>query len=394
MKKLYLILIVLISSCVDTFEPNLKKYQNLLVVDALITNENADYTVLLSRTFQTQDSTPKPVTKALVQVSDDLNNIYLFAEVSAGVYKSNKQDFVGKVGRKYQLHIKTFEGTEYVSDVCEMIQVPEIENIRYGLDKGLVANDSIEKQGVRFYIDTEDKTNSCTFYRWEFDEAWIFKVPYPVMVQVLEDDVLVNIAHPTNHYCWKFGESKNINIHSTQNYNSAKISNLPIYFAAPELSDRFNIKYSIRIKQYSLSQAEYLFWNNLSTSTENNDDIFQNQPFPLVSNIRNSTNNTEAVLGYFQVSAMTEKRIFVKNSAVRDLGLRNFGNYFDNCMILDTARMDFTALNQEFRRFGLVAFEPLTTMMSMMPIGLRFAYPRCTDCSLSGDPKKPDFWED
>ncbi len=387
-------MLLLYGACIEPYEPNLKKYEDLLVVDALITNEEIDHTIKLSRTFQSEDNVVQDVTDAIVNVSDDLGNSYHFSEVSSGKYQISARQFVAETGRKYQLYIKTIEGKEYLSDTCEIIPVPEIENISYGFDTDFIENDTIEVGGMRFYVDAEDSNGECKYYRWHIDEAWKFKIPYPVTIEVLEGDEISQLPRVENVYCWKFDESKNIIIHSTQNYATTKVTKFPIHFASPELSDRFNLRYSILVKQYSLSEKEYLFWKNLQISTELTGDIFQRQPFTLSGNIYNISDDTEPVLGYFQVSAVTTKRAYVTPYEMRNAGFRNFKNEFENCTTIDTARTDFYMLNAAFAIFGYVAFEPLYSEFSAEPVGLRFTRKRCSDCSRTGDPRKPDFWED
>ena len=59
-------------TCIDPFNPQIDNYQDLLVVDALVTDENSSYFVKLSRTTETPRKTPVAVTGAQVSVTDNL----------------------------------------------------------------------------------------------------------------------------------------------------------------------------------------------------------------------------------------------------------------------------------------------------------------------------------
>jgi hypothetical protein len=69
--------------------------------------------------------------------------------------------------------------------------------------------------------------------------------------------------------------------------------------------------YSLLVKQYSLTEAAYTYWNNLRKNNSEVTDIFGKQPAIVNGNIYNVNDSLELVLGYFGVSAVTIKRILV-----------------------------------------------------------------------------------
>ena len=103
-------------TCIDPYVLKLNKYESLLVVDGLVTDENAPYTIKLSRTYQDKDALPVMVTNAEVNVKDNNGNISAFMEVAQGIYRSDPDHFIGKTGETYTLHIKTNDGLEYRSE--------------------------------------------------------------------------------------------------------------------------------------------------------------------------------------------------------------------------------------------------------------------------------------
>ena len=50
-----LVIVIIVSTCIDPYTPNLKGYDSLLSVDALITDLNTPCTVRLTRTMQNQN---------------------------------------------------------------------------------------------------------------------------------------------------------------------------------------------------------------------------------------------------------------------------------------------------------------------------------------------------
>ncbi|MCK5461651.1 MAG: DUF4249 family protein, partial [Bacteroidales bacterium] len=50
-----ILLTVLSHACIETFYPDIEEYENILVVDGMVTDENKPCLVRLSRTFSYED---------------------------------------------------------------------------------------------------------------------------------------------------------------------------------------------------------------------------------------------------------------------------------------------------------------------------------------------------
>ena len=83
---LYILLSCLMISCYEPYFPEVETAEKVLVVNALITNENAPYHISLSYA-ESFDSTSKviPLTSAEVIVTDNHGNHYLFQESDNGI---------------------------------------------------------------------------------------------------------------------------------------------------------------------------------------------------------------------------------------------------------------------------------------------------------------------
>jgi len=134
LKFLFFILAVT-GSCIDPFNPGTDRFQSLLVVDALVTDEDASYYCYLTRTFKDNQGIPESVKGATVSVSDDTGANFPFSEIAPGVYRSDSVTFRGIVGRSYTLHITSAEGEHYVSYPVTMLDVPEIDSLYFGKDR-------------------------------------------------------------------------------------------------------------------------------------------------------------------------------------------------------------------------------------------------------------------
>lgn len=395
-----LIIAISLSTCIDPYTPNLKGYESLLVVDGLITDENLSYTIKLSKTIQDRSAVPEKISDASVSISDESGGITYLINYGKGLYKTDSMTFRGVVGRSYTLHITTTEGLQYESDQCTMQSVPEIDSVYYNKDQEFFNNGTEIQDGIRIYLNSKRGDNN-RFLRWSFVETWKFSVPNPKLFDYLGGG-RVALLRDIKKYCWKTMESDQVILPSAFSSNAGNIQRQPIFFIAPARSNRLMLGYSILVKQYSISERENEFWNNLKKVNESGADIFASQPFPVISNVRNINNPKEKVLGFFQVSAEKEKRIFIPFSVLTE---NQFPFYHNNeCVRIEKSPSEYgtefgpkVTFDDLYRIFCIDAdfyfIEPMYDLTGQIE-KLVFARPECADCEVTGTRTKPDFWLD
>jgi hypothetical protein len=401
-----LISIFALCTCIDPYKPELKGYESLMVVEGMITDANTSYTVRISRTILEQDASPDMVRDATVYITDDNGNRILLKNNDAGEYKTDSIEFRGIIGRTYVLHILTRENEEYESEPCMMHPVPDIDSIYIAKDEKLINNGNESQDGVSIYLDSKRGDNN-QYIRWTFDESWKFKVPNPKKYNYIKtkdpDSPLIIPVSDVKEFCWKNRQSDEILIRSASDGQSGKIEKQPVFFIAPDQTDRLLIQYSILVKQYSISKDEYEFWNNLKQINETGGDIFARQPYSVISNIHNKNNPGERVLGFFQVSAVSEKR---KNIPYRDVALMGLDFYSYPCTTVEFEPGDFETLchcppktwDDVYWYLSIASdytfIEPKYLGLGESDLSkLVFTRPECADCSLAGSQVKPDFWD-
>jgi hypothetical protein len=402
----FLIAVFTLFTCIDPYIPDLKGYDSLLVVDGLITNANTSYIVKLSRTFQEQNSKPGVVSDATVSISDDQGNKSYLNNLNNGIYKTDSLEFRGTIGRTYTLHILTSDGEEYESDPCFMQSVPEIDSIYIERNQRLVSNETETEDGIGIYLASKEGDNN-QYYRWTFDETWKFRVPDPKLYDykhVIDkpNAPLITPVADIKEFCWKYHKSDEILIRSINEGQPKIIEKQPINFIATEKSDRLLIQYSILVKQYSISKKEYDFWNNLIKVNETGNDIFARQPYAVISNIHSINNVKKRVLGFFQVSAVTQKR---KNIPYRDVALMGLHFYLFPCRtwqfnpaFFDTPCMCPPKTWDDVYWYLCIVSDYYFTRPIYQGFGdsliyLEFTRPECANCELTGSHIKPDFWD-
>lgn len=391
--------VIIFCTCVDPYTPNLKGYDLLLVVEGLITNEKAPYEVKLSKTIPSQNSKPDVVSDAVVFISDETGNKITLKNYGGGVYKTDSSVFIGTIGKTYILNISTSDGREYMSEPCKMIAVPEIDSIYFQKDEEYTNNQTETERGIRIFLDSKKGSNFSNYFRWEYEETWKFQLPTPKRYNYISESQIKPIPNAQN-YCWKQEKSKEILNNSVSGEEGESIKKEPIIFIPSAKSDRLTLQYHILVKQYSISKRECDFWSNLKKVNESGGDIFGSQPYPVISNVSNINDPNEEVLGYFQVSAVTQKGKYITFNEVKGLGLPF---YYSGCNRIETSPTDymmqfgkapaFDELYQMWTTSGYVFIEPVYDITGKL-VKLAFSKSSCSDCDLTGTSKKPEFWVD
>ena len=379
-------------TCIDPYKPDLEKFESLLIVDALLTDENRSNYVSLSRTEKTAANEPEMVAGALVLIKDDIGNSNTLYEVSEGIYKTDSLTFKGEAGRSYTLQIVTDNGEEYESESCFLYHVQNIDSIYIAKGEEIIDTESLE--GIRINIDSKGESE-CRYYRWKYEEFWKFEVPYPKMYNFI-DDTTITEFWPLRKTCWANIKSFEIITESSETGISR-----PLLFIAPEKSDRLTIQYYIKVMQYSISKEEFEFWGRMQKINETGGDIFDKQPFQILGNIRNINKPDEQVLGYFQVSGAKVASRYITKSQIAEMNLPDYK--YDGGKI-ETGISDYynpatggrrptlydiyTWFENSNHTFVWMLFYPGPNAK------LVFVNPLCADCTLRGSLTKPDFWVD
>lgn len=386
-------------TCIDPYTPELKNFESLLVVDALVTDEDRSNYVILTRTIKNSDDEPIRVTGATVMISDDLGNTTLLIEKNAGEYRTDSTTFRGVTDRTYSLTIETESGEKYESDPCFLYPVPDIDSIYFTRDQLLSEETGEMVQGVSVFIDSHDKSTSG-YYRWSYEEWWKFQVPEPKTFNYINDSTIVPVTE-LKLTCWANNKSDVIDIENTVLDNTGGFVQKPVLFIASAETNRLMIQYCVEVRQLSVSQAEYRFWDLMLQLNESGGDIFDKQPFQIFSNIHNVTNPDEQIIGWFQVSGAKLIRKYITFNEVSALDLPF---YLYDCERIEKGEIDypsttpgaqytFDEINQGFLNSGYTFIKPVYNNEGEL-FRLVFVRPFCAECTVSGSMTKPPFWVD
>jgi hypothetical protein len=407
------IFLVAAASCIDPFIPNIKGSKSLLVVEGLITNLNSSYTIKLHRTTTDESSTPQGVPDANVYIVDGDGIKTHLQNYGTGNYKTDSTLFTGIVGKKYTLQILTSDGKEYKSEESTMIPVAGIDSVYYEKGEQISNTQGELLTGIKILLNSADATGMNRYFRWTFEEVWKLLMPFPqqYIYHHIKDSTFSFESVPVvKDLCWKRNQSTEISINSIIPGGADYINKQLIQFIAPVKSDRLTKQYSILIKQYSVSEKEYDFWSNLKKVSEAGGDIFGSQPYKVISNIHNVNDINEMVLGYFEVSAVSQKRIYI---TAHELDKLDLPHYSTDCVEIAKSpddwplppppRPTWDAIYHLFMDTGDYTFvmpyvKPGTILGGPIYqsnlLKLVFSLNVCSICGYPGFATKPDFWVD
>jgi len=390
---LILVIIAFVVSCKKPYNPPyIASANSYLVVEGVINSGSVQTVIKVSRTVNLSTGVAQnPVMGAILAVQSDQNASYPLTETSPGTYTS-----LGGLNldnsHKYRLSIKTSDDKQYLSDLVAVENSPPLDSINFTTDS----------KGLNLFSNTHDPNNNTRYYRWKFQETWIFHPAFSSYLKAEGDTIVLrNFVDDNIYTCWRSDSSSTIILNSSAKLSKDVISENPLT-SISSTSEKLGSKYSILVTQYALSGGAYSFWQNLKKNTEQLGSIFDAQPSQIAGNIHSLTNPAEPVIGYISVGATSSLRIFITNQQ-----LPNWVTTpeVQNCK-LDTFLYAYyppgskTAFNQVaeylYNSPGHPASDIPVNAISRPgspPLGYSGSIPECVDCTLRGTNVQPAFWK-
>lgn len=303
-------LIGALSSCIDRyFVENEIDFQPSLVIEGTITDENEMQEIIISNSIGLDKIDYEGVSGCKVTVLDYVGNEFVFFEsFKIGHYLGNiPQEFLVP-GNSFKI-VVIKDGVNYESDFEELLACSEVDSVYYELQIDSYENNNLKAQtGLQFFVDVKVEETSSKFYRWKMEETYEFHTTWPIQkywagkwVQVFPD-YSYSVCYNTNMVYGIYAVS-------TENVMDTYLK-YPLHFV-DNTTQRLYYKYSLLCKQYSLTARAYNYWQLLSENSQESGGLFDKQPVNIQGNIFCVDNPNIKVLGYFGVSSVKAKRIFI-----------------------------------------------------------------------------------
>ncbi|MBP4139110.1 DUF4249 domain-containing protein [Flavobacterium geliluteum] len=402
MKKifLYTLLAILflasILGCTTPYAYQNNGFEDVVVIEATLTNEYKTQEVKISRTYSLEENFPQFESQAVVYITDNLGNKYEFDQNTASY--TSITPFQALPDREYQLHILTKNGRTYESSIEKLTTPNQISSV---VPTAVTKNGIL---GVEITVNSSDPTNTSKYYRYEYDETYKVVAPMWHPNEAIPAGNVVTLRKRTTEArtCYSNQKSEEILLTNTNNISEDIVSNFPIKFISskdPIIKNR----YSILVKQYVQSLTAHTYYETLKEISNNGNVLSQTQPGFLYGNIKSIDSPGEKVIGFFDVSSYSEKRLFFNFTDLFQGVLPPSYPYYCPAPIPDSDIAEYYFNNCYSTNPNSTCQGP--TIVQLIESRIKVYYPtegplyilypiECGDCTSFSSNIKPSFWID
>ena len=387
MIRTFIIFLLLISfithSCRDEYFPEIDKYENILVVDGTISNDPGPYEVRLSLSSPIYKPELKPYVGAQVIVIDDLGNKEYFSEIEPGLHRSSLDGMQGVIGRKYRVIIYTPDEKEYQSSFQELKRPVEIANVYAEIYSKETLDENRPEYGYQFYVDSEPAESDTSYLMWRAKGTYEYRSDF--LIRYIYDNWVLSVFPNSDSLYNCYHKDNNTGIYTADltKLSQPQVNRFPLNRVTTN-TRKLSIKYSLLVKQSTMSEDAYIYYNKINEMNTQQGALYTQQPYQVKGNVYNVLNEQENVLGYFLVEGVKDKRIFVDRPPSDQVEF-----YYGICVLGDG----------DYDAFGYIRWTPRNTWPLYVTTNVNgrkaLTNQKCVDCRKNGGTiTKPDYWED
>jgi hypothetical protein len=326
---------------------------------------------------------------------DNTGNEFVFNEESPGKYVANIDDVWLNYDKQYKLIFTTPSGDAYESDVQQLLKTAPVDSL-YGIKEYHYSSVTGKETsgGMQYYVDLDAPEDDSRYYRWVLEETWEENTEDHIWG--VYDGQTIKPFYPNDslYTCWETKDVTGLYSVSTILLSENSVKKIPLHFVG-STSTKLSIKYCATVKQYALNADAYDYWYQKEKELSESGNIYTSQPSQSKSNIHNTNNPDEQVVGFFWVASCSMKRVFVKNpfhiTPLFAVTCDYVGCYIETGNfneVVDLIKIRMT----EFA--NIIPDPPIYITLRENTQYSIVLTPQCVDCRLlGGDNRKPDFWE-
>jgi len=392
---IFTILVFLNNNCVEPYDIKPTTSENALIIKATITNEYKNQEIYLSKVFPLDSNGPSPESNAVVKIIDDNQNTYNFIETIPGKYISSNE-FEAQPNINYQLFITTQEGKSYTTEPTQLTSITQIDNLYPSLEV-----DDLGFENITLFVDSYNPNGDSRYYRYEFEETYKIVAPkwnqYDLVVVQNSNSYTIEKQLKTREEktCYNTVNSNSIIQKETTGFIEDRVTKFPVRILSKD-NTIISHRYSILVKQYVQSLEAFTFYKTLNKLSGSESIFSQNQPGFFGGNIFSVDSPNDKVVGLFEVSSVSTKRIFINYQDF--FPNQPLPPYFTECEPFaptnkpeggDLSDLAVT-LNSGTVKYFRDNLEPNYTNPGpylVVPV-------ECGDCTKYGTNVKPTFWVD
>ncbi len=367
LKKFFIIiipLVLLLATCVKPYYPDIDKYDKIVVIDGLLADDGTPPVVILSYSYKTDKHFSDPISDASVYITSSDGSRYDLAETVDGKYTYTQDMFQVKVGMSFQLVVE-HDGNVFSSTLETVMPVAPVTTL------SMAPIDNSESNSISILLSSVGTDEQSKYYSWQCEETWKFRVP-------LISPKLIN-----KEVCYAKQQTKGIIIGSTESFSNNSFDLFHV-LSVPFDSPKLSIRYSVLAKQYSITRECYLYLQHIQKINESNGSLFDPVPASMNGNV---ASENSPVIGNFQVSSVSQYRLFIDRSDLPKNAIISQG--LEDCT-MESATLGDTRMKDSLIGAKMILMD---TAIIQTTTFLRFASAiTCFDCTASGAPNTPPSW--
>lgn len=371
-----------LQACIDRYF--LEEHEQLspkMVIEGTITTACEPQHIRISQSTSTEQALYKPIPDCRVLIIRDDEREFSFAEdpEHPGTYIGIFEDDFLQIGRQFKLNVETPGGIMYESLYETLYASPPVDSIYYERKKIATSDPTIFRDGLQFYLDFEANNYFGNHYRMIVEETYEYHSTWPKK-NYIETWRTINGPYDYSTYvCYQTQTLDDIFTLSTAAMDANIYKRMELNYVSNR-TQRLMYNYSALVKQLSISENAYYYWENIKKNNHEAAGLFSVQPSMVRGNIYNTNDSTEVVLGYFSVADESVKRLIYQQD-IR----------FDFSDVIYCSPIVIELIIPETPR-------PLYLVEGVFDNGREvraWAPTECFDCTLLGGVlEKPDFFPD
>jgi len=307
MNKTFLFIVIIVitfSSCRVPYDPDIEADQEILVVDAFLTNHTGASYVKLSTAIPYDSAKNYPsVRNATVSLIDENHNSIPFSETSAGYYEPGTT-FAGEINLAYKLNVLMPNGDIYVSQFETIPEDMEPVSVYGGYDQVESLTEDDFGKTVKVTEDVSalyfDYIGEISAPRFRYNSTQLIEYGIPDLMGY--------------YYCWRTVTDNNLRFTNVK-YTSSSINIYKQEVSTSPASARmivnaiyadtmivvYEYKRIVEVKQYRLNDDSYAYYKKVQAQSDAGGKLFD----PVISQISGNiscVNASKPVLGFFEAS--------------------------------------------------------------------------------------------